>query len=561
MPCITFLNEKKSVLVETGVTILEAARRAGVVIESPCNATGNCGKCTVKIPEREHRNRIKTLEVQYVLPDDEKEAGFYLSCQTTIIGDISVETRDYNAANNSMNILVKGNTFQYDRKPYIYKKTKIEDGVRWTEVYGGEVLIGIEDGDTAGAAYAIALDIGTTTIAAALIDLQNGEQLDAESVLNPQTAYAQDVLSRIHFASKNDGLQILFTVFIDSLNAIIDTITARLKINKTNIYEIVFSGNTTMLHLATKTNPCLLGQYPYTPQISGGSFITARELGITISLFGLVYLPPVISAYVGADITSGILVSQLEEVEGTVLFIDIGTNGEMVLASNGKIAAASTAAGPAFEGMNISCGMRASQGAIESFVIHEGQASIEVIGGADAAGICGSGLLDIVGDLVKEGAIAHNGRFVQPESGLYSEDLKNRMKDKNGKKAFFITENVYLTQKDIRQMQLAKSAIRTGIEMLLAHFNLSAGDITRIEIAGSFGYHLREQSMLNIGLLPPEFAGNVYFTGNTSLSGAIAFLLNADFMDKMRKLVKQIDTVELAKHENFDRIFVKYMSF
>jgi uncharacterized 2Fe-2S/4Fe-4S cluster protein (DUF4445 family) len=316
-----------------------------------------------------------------------------------------------------------------------------------------------------------------------------------------------------------------------------------------------------MLHLAARTNPYSLGQYPYTPQISGGSFINARELGVTISQFGLVYLPPVISAYVGADITSGILVSQLDEVKGTVLFIDIGTNGEMALAANGKIAASSTAAGPAFEGMNISCGMRASRGAVEYFMIHEGQTVFNVIGGAEPAGICGSGLLDIAGELVKAGVIAPNGRFVQPEDGSYSGELKKHMQDKDGKKAFFITPHVYLAQKDIRQIQLAKSAIRTGIEMLLSHFNLTAGDITRVEIAGSFGYHLREQSLLNIGLLPAEFAGKVFFTGNTSLSGAIAFLLNADFMGKMQKLVRQIDTVELAKHENFDRVFVKYMSF
>jgi uncharacterized 2Fe-2S/4Fe-4S cluster protein (DUF4445 family) len=561
MPRIAFLNEKKSALVETGVTILEAARRAGVAIESPCNAIGSCGKCKVKITEQDQRSRTKTFETHYILPDDEKKEGVCLACQTTATGDITVETRDCDAANESMKILAKGNTFQYQHKPYVCKKLINESGEQRTEVYGGDALIGVEDGDTTKETYAIALDIGTTTLVAAIVDLRSGEQLDSESELNPQTAYAQDVLSRIHFASKDDGLQTLFSVFINCLNAMIDRIAARLKISKSNIYEIVFSGNTTMLHLATRTNPHSLGQYPYTPQIAGGSFINAQGLGVTISRFGLVYLPPVISAYVGADITSGILASQLDEAEGTVLFIDIGTNGEMALSANGKIAASSTAAGPAFEGMNISCGMRASRGAVEYFAIHEGKPEFNVIGGAEAVGICGSGLLDIAGEMVKAGVIAPNGRFVQPESGSYSEALKKRMHDKDGKKAFFIAPNVYLAQKDIRQIQLAKSAIRTGIEMLLAHFNLVAGDITRVEIAGSFGYHLKEQSLLNIGLLPAEFAGKVCFVGNTSLSGAVAFLLNADFMDKMQKLVRRIDAVELAKHENFDRAFVKYMSF
>ncbi|MDR0662788.1 MAG: ASKHA domain-containing protein [Spirochaetaceae bacterium] len=540
MPRVTFLNEKKSISVGLKTTILEAARRTGVVIESPCNGMGKCGKCTVKAGG----------------------SNDVLSCQTKVIGDIAVETRDYDAVNESMKILAEGNSFQYGHKPYVRKKLINGNGVQRTEVYGGKTLIGVEEGNTINDTYAVALDIGTTTIVAALIDLCSGEQADSESELNPQTAYAQDVLSRIHFASKDDGLQTLFSIFICCLNTMIDTIATRLEISKSNIYEIVFSGNTTMLHLATRTNPYSLGQYPYRPRISGGSFINARDLGVAISQFGLIYLPPVISAYVGADITSGILVSQLDEIKGTVLFIDIGTNGEMALAVNGKIAASSTAAGPAFEGMNISCGMRASRGAIEYFVIHEGRMEFNVIGGTEAAGICGSGLLDITGELVKAGVIAPNGRFVQPDDGSpYSDDLRKCMRDKDGKKAFFITSNVYLTQKDIRQIQLAKSAIRTGIEMLLAHFNLAAGDITRVEIAGSFGYHLREQSLFNIGLLPAEFAGKIYFTGNTSLSGAIAFLLNLDFMSKMRKLVQRIDTVELAKHENFDRVFVKYMSF
>ncbi|MDR2782647.1 MAG: ASKHA domain-containing protein [Treponema sp.] len=538
MPHIVFLHEKKSVQVNEKVTILEAARQANVVIESPCNASGVCGKCKVKT-----------------------SSGYVLACQSIVNGDIEVETKDYTKENNSMKILVRGKSFQYDHKPYILKKVQTENETVRTEVYGGENLLGVENGDTAGDIYAIALDIGTTTLAAALVDIQSGEQLDTAAELNPQTVYAQDILSRIHFASNDEGLRTLFAVFIDCLNKMINTMVSRAKIERTHIYEIAFSGNTAMLHLATKTNPRLLGQYPYTSEISGGTCISAGTLGIAVSPFGLVYLPPIISAYIGADISSGILASRLDKAEGTVLFIDIGTNGEIALAAGGKIAASSTAAGPAFEGMNISCGMRASRGALESFSIHDGKVSFTVIGGGDAVGICGSGLLDMAGELLAAGVIAPNGRFVQPENGSYGEELKSRMRDKDGKKAFFVTQDVFLAQKDIRQIQLAKSAIRTGIELLLAHFNLSARDITAVEIAGSFGYHLREQSLLAIGLLPKEFAGKVYFSGNTSLSGAEAFLLNRDFMDKMQNLVKRIDTVELAKHENFDRIFVKYMAF
>jgi uncharacterized 2Fe-2S/4Fe-4S cluster protein (DUF4445 family) len=269
---------------------------------------------------------------------------------------------------------------------------------------------------------------------------------------------------------------------------------------------------------------------------------------------------------------SGILVTNLAYKNGVTLFIDIGTNGEMALATDGRLAASSTAAGPAFEGMNISCGMRASSGAIESFAVKDdGSYTFRTIGvsedaggnggGAEAAGICGSGLLDIAGELVRSGLIDKNGRLVPPEKGNYSQALKARMKPVESKNAFFITDTVYLTQKDIRQIQLAKGAVRCGIEMLLSRFNLEAGDVNEVIIAGSFGYHLNEASLINIGLLPPQCAGKISFAGNTSLSGAVAFLLNADFREAMKKTAAAVDKVELAQDAGFERAFIKYMGF
>jgi uncharacterized 2Fe-2S/4Fe-4S cluster protein (DUF4445 family) len=542
VPSVTFLNEQRSTVVEEGTTILEAARRAGIIIEAPCNAIGNCGKCKVQLPNKEHRTRVSSLQSSHTFTREEKDAGLCLSCQTIISGDIEVSTKDNNEENNSLQILEHGNSFDYEISPYIHKEMSFTNGAAYTEVYGGDTLLGIEEGDTRAKLYAIALDIGTTTIVASIVDLQSGKQLAVESELNPQAAYAQDVLSRIHLASKEEGLRTLHSVFIECLNRMIDELSSRVKIDKSQIYEIVFSGNTTMLHLAANINPYSLGQYPYVSKIEGNSFINAKDLQIAISEFGLIYLPPIISAYVGADITSGILVSRLDEAQGTVLFIDIGTNGEIALAKDGKIAASSTAAGPAFEGMNISCGMRAAKGAIESFTIGgDGRYTIKTIGGGEAIGICGSGLLDIVGEYARLRVISTSGRLIQKEIPIISK--------------------VFLTQKDVRQVQLAKSAIRTGIEMLLSSFALSAHDITRVEIAGSFGYHLNENSLINIGLLPKEFKGKVYFTGNTSLSGAVAFLLNKKFMEKMSHLVKEVNAVDLAKHENFDRMFIANMGF
>ncbi|MDR2096081.1 MAG: ASKHA domain-containing protein [Treponema sp.] len=556
MPHVTFINENISSQVNEGVTILEAARAAGVVIESPCNAMGTCGKCKVLLPNAEQRASVHSGTGHHKLPDAEKEQGYVLACQASVKGDIDVLIRDYSGENKSLRILAGGNSFSYERTPFIHKR--LAGGK--TEVYGGGELLGVEEGNTLDCMYGVAVDIGTTTMVISLIDLNTGKELASDSLLNPQTRFAQDVLSRIHFAGQGDGLDVLQKVFVEALSGMISAAASKAGVKREHIYELIYSGNTTMLHLACGVDPTPLGQYPYTPNMWGGNHLPAKDLGI--SAFALIYAPPVISAYVGADIVSGILVSRLEEAKGTTVFIDVGTNGELVLARSGRLAASSTAAGPAFEGMNITCGMRASNGSIESFHINDdGSFSFKVIGGAEATGICGSGLLDIAGELVRTGVIGANGRFVLPEQGLYSEKLKPFVGKKDGKPAFFITDTVYLAQKDIRQIQLAKGAIRTGIEMLLAHFNISAADVDTVEIAGSFGFHLSETSLLSLGLLAPAFAGKIRFVGNTSMSGAAAFLLNTGFREKMCRLVKQIDTIELAKDPAFEKKFISYLGF
>ncbi|MDR2051883.1 MAG: ASKHA domain-containing protein [Treponema sp.] len=555
MPDIIFIYaergaEKQTTLkAEKGQKIIEAARRGGIKIETPCNGLGTCGKCGVR---------------------DAGTGEFILACQGTIEGDAAYILRDYENENDSLRILSEGSSFDYSLEPFITKR--FVKGR--TEVYGGEELWGLEDHDTSGLLYGIAVDIGTTTIVANLVDIAGGKCLASVSALNPQAHYAQDVLGRIHFAGRDGGLQVLYRAFIEKLNQIIGDLIWKTKIKAAHIYELVYSGNTTMLHLACNVDPSGLGKYPYTPAIYGGCHVMAKDLAV--SPFARIYLPPVISAYVGADITSGLLITRLEERKGSVLFIDIGTNGEMAFAKDGRIAASSTAAGPAFEGMNISCGMRASAGAVESFAVNgDGSCVYAVIGGgknrAEAAGICGSGLLDIAGELVRTGVIDSRGRFVPPDKGSYSDLLKERMGQIEGKNAFFITGGVYLAQKDIRQIQLAKGAIRCGIEMLLSRFAFAAGagddagdspaDIDEIIIAGSFGYHLNEESLLNIGLLPPRCRGKISFAGNTSLSGAEAFLLNASFRRKMKEVTAGVEKIELAQDAEFERTFIKYMGF
>ena len=497
-----------------------------------------------------------TEESRHRLKEEEIREGYVLSCQTKVFEDIEVITASTAAQNKSMKILSDGQSFSYEIKNFITKKF---DGEK-TNVYGGQNLLGTEEGDTTDAIYGLSVDIGTTTVVTALIDMRTGEELTSVSALNPQSLHAQDVLTRIKFASNEEGLSVMYHGITDELNRMIGEVAAQAQIRTENIYEVIYSGNTTMIHLATNVDPTPLGKYPYTPKIRGGNDIPADMLNI--SPFGLIYLPPIISSYVGPDITSGVLASQLDQKKGTTLFIDIGTNGEMVIARDGSLSATSTAAGPAFEGMNITYGMRAGKGALELFEINEdGGINTHTIGDVKATGICGSGLLDIVGELVRTGVVGPNGKLIAPEKGNYPDALKKHVVLLEGKLAFCVAEDVYLTQKDIRQVQLAKGAVRAGIEALLLSQNVRAEDVDLVEIAGSFGYHLRAKSLINIGLLPKQFEGKVTFVGNTSKSGGKAFLLNTDLRRYMEKLVEKIDSVELSNREGFDKIFLSALNF
>jgi uncharacterized 2Fe-2S/4Fe-4S cluster protein (DUF4445 family) len=276
----------------------------------------------------------------------------------------------------------------------------------------------------------------------------------------------------------------------------------------------------------------------------------------------LVYLPPIISVYLGADISAGLQAVRLHEERDSVLFVDIGTNGEMALCHGGQLWATSTAAGPAFEGMNISFGMRAGEGAIERFSFLKGGAvKVKTIGAKEPAGICGSGLMDIVAALVSHGVLSKNGRFVSPEKSDLLPAIAGRLVQREGKTVFLVTEKIWLTQKDVRQVQLAKGAIRAGVEFLLREAQVTASSLNKVLIAGSFGFHLTAQSLTTIGLLPPEVIGSIEFVGNTAKSGGEAFLLNRDCRREMAEVVKGISVLELANCTDFDRVFVDCLSF
>ncbi len=415
MATVRLTPEGQTAVVADGANLLEAARRAGVFVNAPCNGAGTCGKCRVRIPA-DQRDRMREAP-QTRLTQAERDAGWVLACQTTVHGDLDVEIVPH--AESDLKIISDGRAVTVELEPWI---AKTFDAARaQTTVTAGGAPLAIEPGDTRYALFGAAVDIGTTTLVVALVDLRDGRERAVASSLNPQARHAQDVLSRIKLGSQPDGLRLLQGELIAELNRLLGAAADEAQVSMHQIYEVVFSGNTTMLHLATGTNPASLGKYPYTPALQGNSHVRAADVGLDVAPQGSVYLPPIVSGYVGADITSGMLAVKLAEQRGVTLFVDIGTNGEMVLASDGQLTATSTAAGPAFEGMNIACGMRASRGAIEQVALSDdGRVAVKTIGGDTPVGLCGSGLLDAVGELAAHGVVGANGRFQTTASAWQS---------------------------------------------------------------------------------------------------------------------------------------------
>jgi uncharacterized 2Fe-2S/4Fe-4S cluster protein (DUF4445 family) len=545
-----------SVAVPAGTTLLDAARLAGLVVDAPCNGAGICRKCLVRLELSSLGNVVQRGAHQASAA--EASRGLVLACETEVTGDVSVLDIS-GSRGGTLQIVSHGVGPAVVIDPFISKRFDPERAV--TRVFGGGEELAREPGNTSNALYGVVVDIGTTTLSASLLDLLTGAELACAGALNPQSHHAQDVLSRIRFAATDAGLATMQAEVIAAIALLIEALARQGSVDPQHIYEVVFSGNTCMLHLAVGESPASLGRYPYHVTLAGDLELPACRLKLPIAPGAQLYLPPVISAYVGADIASGILASALQEETETTLLIDIGTNGEMVLTSAGRLFATSTAAGPAFEGMNISCGMRASTGAIERFSIAaDGTLEVGTIDGAEAAGICGSGLMDIVAQLVDTGVVAGNGRFAQPER-IWPEQLRRRLETSGGKARFRITEKVTLSQKDVRQVQLAKGAIRAGIELLLREVGIEAKDVDRVLIAGSFGYHLRALSLISIGLLPAQFAGRIEFVGNTSKTGAEGFLLSRAARREMAELVKRVEVVELANLPDFDKYFVEALGF
>ena len=438
---VTFQPQGRTVSVLAEATFLEAAALAGLVIDTPCGGTGTCGKCRVQVTggavEPEATDRA-------VFTPGELASGWRLACQHRVRGDLKlyvpreslfgtdqhvIQDRSINVpvivkpAVQKMHIRLTPPDLEDPRPDLVRLEEqigpfKVDVALlrsvpgrlrQWqyegTAVLAGHHLIDFEKGDTTSHCYGAAVDIGTTTMVVSVVNLCTGEELAIESRMNPQVSYGDDVLARIrHSTSCPDCLEELRRTVVDEIGDMIRAACSKAGIKAETIYEAVFAGNTTMQHLLCGVDPSPLGTVPFAPAYGRGMLLLARELDIPINPRGYVYVFPVIGGFVGGDTVAGMLATRLDEATGPLLLVDIGTNGEVVLAHNNQLLAASTAAGPAFEGARISCGMRAMRGAIEK-VLFDDDVQLGVIGDGEPAGICGSGIIDLLAELLRVGIV------------------------------------------------------------------------------------------------------------------------------------------------------------
>ncbi len=473
---VLFQPEGISIQVPSGTTLQQAQLRAGLQPDAPCGGRGTCGKCAV------------------VLEDGRK----VLACRTIVRENMTV----FSARQPHEQILLQGK-FHLPLQP---------DGT--------------DD-------YAIAFDIGTTTVVGYLLDGHSGTVLARQGIQNPQRQYGADVISRIQNA-RTDGAQ-LQRLITDALSSLTEKLAAQVHLPPDAITAAAVAGNTAMHHLLLGIDPKPLVTPPYMPNVC-----QAMEADF-LPISGKVRILPNIAGFIGGDTVACMLASRLDQCKELTLLVDIGTNGEMVLSNGTRTIACSAAAGPAFEGARISCGMRGEEGAIDHVYLKNGEIHFHVVGNVEPRGICGSGLLDLLAVLLDSGRMDSSGRLQEG--------------------SFRLTESVTLTQKDVREAQLAKAAIRAGITMMAQQIGAAASDIQHVLLAGAFGNYMDPLCACRIGMLPPELAGRIQPIGNAAGTGACMCALSRRAYRYASTLAAGTEFLEFAGMEEFQDCFLDCLEF
>lgn len=605
---VTFEPQGKKVFVLPGTKILEAAARAGIILDTPCGGQGTCGKCKVRATQGscEPNNAERAT-----LSAEEIREGFRLACQSAVERPITVEVPESSWMAAGHRILTATRVRSEAVEDPVIRKEYVElgepgsgdsradldrltemvgeccvdlrllrempgrlrrVGFRGTAVLADHQLIDFEDGDTEGECFSVAVDLGTTTLVAQLLESSTGKERAVTSRMNPQTSFGDDVLSRIlHARECPECLAELCNGTVSTVNEMIRELSGQAGVREEHIYEVVFSGNTTMQQLLCGIDPSALGEVPFAPASSSGLLVKAAELGLHIHHSGTAYIFPIIAGFVGGDTVAGILATALGESGDPLLLVDLGTNGEIVLSHDGRLMAASTAAGPAFEGARISHGMRASRGAIEK-ILFDSDVRLNVIGNAAPVGMCGSGLIDLGAGLLRLGLITGEGRLLPPEEA--PADVPQAIQERviwNERQVEFVLVRasesgsrtpITLTQRDVRELQLACGAIRAGVTILFARAGLRATDIKKVLIAGGFGNFIRRSNAQRIGLLPAELQRRrISFAGNTSLAGARLVALSRAARQRAEEIAQRTEHISLSGDADFQSRFAEAMLF
>lgn len=597
---VFFKPDGKEVWVVSGSTIKEALFAAAIPVSMPCGGHGRCGKCIVKVT-----GGVSKIEPEErrMLPPRARRAR--LACMARLEGDTEVTIPETSRI-RIQKIKTTGRTsrkYKFDpgiMKVFLGKRDRrrmrklaerydigIEDiAVRmadtdlmdrdlrmdheWrlglhsnaTVVAATDGIVGFEAGDTSDRCYGLAIDVGTNTVVCSLVDLNTGKELGITSTINPQIIHGDDVISRIRFAKASGGLEMLQREIVNLINGMIGELARSLGIDRRRIYVCSAVGNTAMQHILVGVSPVELGRAPYRARLVTSVETLASRSGMDAHTGCRLLMPPSLGGFVGGDLVALIISQRLHKRKVPVMAIDLGTNGEIALAAGGRLFVCSTAAGPAFEGERISSGVRAINGAVEDVKITKRKMALTTIGGGRPVGLCGSGLIASVAELLRAGVIEASGRIKTPEE-IKTKWLAARVLPGDRGRTVVLSRrpSVKLWQGDIREVQLGKAAMCAGMRTLARAAGVDMAEIRQILVAGSFGSALRAASIRRIGLVPTEFRGRIRVIGNSAIEGAKILLASREARRVAREVASGAEHVELFSEPDFKEEFYASMVF
>jgi uncharacterized 2Fe-2S/4Fe-4S cluster protein (DUF4445 family) len=601
---LRFLPDGAEVRVPGGTPVFDAASWNGIAIDSTCGGHGTCKKCKVRIVKGDVP--VGTVDPR-AFTTEELRAGWRLACRATARGDLVVEvpslqTRPKAAlagvgrhvilrpAVQKRHLVLAEPSMEDQRSDLQRVLEGLEDleprasiellrslgavlreaNFDVTAVVCDEELIDVEPGDTTARRFAIAFDLGTTTVVATLLDLESGQPVAVRSMLNRQQPYGADVITRISATMMDDtALSALRERVHETVTSLVGEICAEGGVSPREVYEVTACGNVTMIQLALGIDPEPLSMAPFVVSAHSLPSVLASDLGVEVHPRAPAFVFPSLGAYVGGDIVAGMLATGLTRDRRLRLFIDVGTNSEIALGSHERVLATAAPAGPAFEAAQIKCGMRAAEGAIEGVKVQGDALALEVIGDAEPVGMCGSGLVDAVAELVENGLLDHSGRFVPEEHAAALHPALASRLTTIGKERVFVLHwrgddpkaSVFLSQRDVRELQFAKASIATGWRILMGELGVGPDDVTQVLLAGSFGAYLSPLSAVRIGLVPKLALPRIVSAGNVAGEGAKIAALSSRERAEAYSILREVEYVELSGRADFNDMFIDQLAF